>query len=560
VLTKLTISNFKRLEDVEIDLGKSVVFIGPNNSGKTSALQALALWHIGLQRVWEKKESGSEAKERVGVALNRKDLVSVPVPEAALLWRGTRVTKDNHRVLLEITVEGETKGKNWVCGLAFRYENEESLYCMPRVIPGGDKSERMPVSEEAAASKASLMPPMSGLTAEEPLLLPGRVSVLLGEGRTAEVLRNLCYAIYEKDKAKWAEICGHIDRLFNAELEAPYLNKARGDIKLQYREEGTRFDLSSMGRGCQQTLLLLAHLYANPGSVLLLDEPDAHLEFLRQREVYSLICEVADKTSCQIIAASHSEVVMNSAADTDHTVVAFLGKKPHRVNKSDQLKKALTTIGWEQYYGAEKMGWVLYLEGTTDLEILRRFARKLEHPVAVYLEAPFFKPICNQPSEAEKHFRALKEAKPDLVGVAIYDKLDRDVPDESELVHVHWKKCEIENYLASEKTLRAWAASGEGVDLFSQNRSETMSLAIGEIAEALRKLGKDPWSAETKVSDEFLVPLFKRFYEIRGEYNLMPKAEFYRLADVMGVEEIESEVKEKLDLIFRVAMKAKPVQ
>ena len=57
MLTKLIIGNFKRFGEVEIELGSPVVFIGPNNSGKTSAMQALALWDIGLQR-WNEKRSG----------------------------------------------------------------------------------------------------------------------------------------------------------------------------------------------------------------------------------------------------------------------------------------------------------------------------------------------------------------------------------------------------------------------------------------------------------------------------------------------------------------------
>ena len=57
MLTKLSVHNFKRFSRVEIDLGNPVIFIGPNNSGKTSALQALALWEIGLRR-WNEKRSG----------------------------------------------------------------------------------------------------------------------------------------------------------------------------------------------------------------------------------------------------------------------------------------------------------------------------------------------------------------------------------------------------------------------------------------------------------------------------------------------------------------------
>ena len=47
MLLKLKIENFKRFDNVEIELGDAVVFIGPNNSGKTTALQALTLWVVG---------------------------------------------------------------------------------------------------------------------------------------------------------------------------------------------------------------------------------------------------------------------------------------------------------------------------------------------------------------------------------------------------------------------------------------------------------------------------------------------------------------------------------
>ena len=84
MLTKLTIRNFKRFEDVEIELDNPVVFIGPNNSGKTSAMQALALWDTGLKR-WNEKRLGKavSGKRRRGAAVNRRDIPAGPVPGAA---------------------------------------------------------------------------------------------------------------------------------------------------------------------------------------------------------------------------------------------------------------------------------------------------------------------------------------------------------------------------------------------------------------------------------------------------------------------------------------------
>ena len=51
MLTKLICRNFKRFGEIKVELGNPVVFIGPNNSGKTTALQALSLWEIGLERL-----------------------------------------------------------------------------------------------------------------------------------------------------------------------------------------------------------------------------------------------------------------------------------------------------------------------------------------------------------------------------------------------------------------------------------------------------------------------------------------------------------------------------
>ena len=63
MLTKLTVRNFKRFEEVEIELGNPVVFVGPNNSGKTTAMQALALWDAGLKQ-WLAKRSRTERRRR----------------------------------------------------------------------------------------------------------------------------------------------------------------------------------------------------------------------------------------------------------------------------------------------------------------------------------------------------------------------------------------------------------------------------------------------------------------------------------------------------------------
>ncbi len=108
MLTKLICRNFKNFGEVEVELGNTVVFIGPNNSGKTTALQALALWEIGLKR-WNENRKGKTNPEKLpGVAINRRELISVPVPSARLLWRNLKVRDAQKNVRIDIIVEGVT--------------------------------------------------------------------------------------------------------------------------------------------------------------------------------------------------------------------------------------------------------------------------------------------------------------------------------------------------------------------------------------------------------------------------------------------------------------------
>ena len=580
MLTKLTIRNFKRFGEVEIELGSPVVFIGPNNSGKTSAMQALALWDIGLKR-WNEKRSGKKStpEKRPGVTVNRRDLVAIPIPAANLLWRGLHV-RDVRRVngqqrtsniRIDITVEGVTNDQSWRCGLEFDYANDESFYCRPLRLSDGKTPDRLPVPEEAGSVQIAFLPPMSGLAATETRLDDGAVNVRIGEGRTAEVLRNLCFRLCEGQPSLWNRLVKQIENLFGSKLRPPRYIVERGEIAMTYHEHSAELDLSSAGRGLQQTLLLLAYMYANPGSVLLLDEPDAHLEILRQRQIYRLLTDVARASDSQIIAASHSEVLLNEAADRD-LVVAFVGQ-PHRINdRGSQVLKALREIGFEQYYQAEQTGWVLYLEGSTDLAIMQAFARRLRHERAIQvLGRPFVKYVGNQLRAVQNHYHGLREALPTLGGVALFDRLESEPLDISPVECLIWKRREIENYICSRATLEKYAsasasASGDAASgpLFAaaevEKRQDAMSQAIEEVESALKTLGKGaPWSADIKASDDFLVPLFKSYFEMLGLPNLMAKKNFYELAGHVPDSEIDPEVSEKLDAIVRVAECATPV-
>ncbi|MBN1865794.1 AAA family ATPase [Candidatus Sumerlaeota bacterium] len=598
MLTGISIENFKALGDVEFELGKSVVLIGPNNSGKTTALQAISLWDVGLRRWIEKRGTGPIPKNRAGVAVNRNDLFNIPVPQVDFLWNnrhmrstarkgGKQVTE---HINIEIVMKGIAEDSAWECGLEFDYANDESLYVRPlRLQKNGDF---MPIPDESAGTRVAYLPPMSGLADREFLKQPGEIGFLLGQGQTAQVLRNLCWRIFARREeqvrslastkdsrasenmanADWSRLEERMRDLFGIDLLAPKYVPERSEITMAYRDRGgPELDLSCAGRGLQQTLLLLAHLYENPRTVLLLDEPDAHLEVLRQQQTYQVLSEVADAQGSQIVAASHSEVVLSEAAERG-TVIAFVGK-PHAMgDKPQQVLKSLRTIGFDQYYLAEQTGWVLYLEGSTDLAILRAFARTLGHEKAQdALARPFVHYVStNLPQIARDHFYGLREAKPDLAGIAIFDRLDQDLDVDTPLMELMWRKREIENYLCMEDVLLAcarhapWRGQIDKVDMIedaeSRRRVEIMKESIDEVGYSLKTLRQaEMWSPDTKTSDDVLEPVFRTFFQKMGiPPVLFQKRDFSGLASFVPPDKIDPEVSAMLDRIVEVSGRAKP--
>ena len=110
----------------------------------------------------------------------------------------------------------------------------------------------------------------------------------------------------------WAAIQESIRKLFGYELLIPDANGPY--IRAEYRmtKGGMALDIASAGSGFQQVLMLLTFLNTREGSVLLLDEPDAHLHLILQDAIYHELRAVAALHRSQLVIATHSEVIINS--------------------------------------------------------------------------------------------------------------------------------------------------------------------------------------------------------------------------------------------------------
>ena len=273
LLHYLEIQNLKRFgERQRIELDHPAVIIGPNNCGKTTAIQAIALWSQAV-KTWQQAKGDAPPRKRTSTSLNRLNIVSVPVQRTRYLWHNTSVRRRNRDIPLVITLGMDYEDRVEPVTMRFRNQGEDLIYCTPDEVTLA----RPALIEAAAKLSVELLYPMSGLETEEPILQPGRIDVLLGQGQTAQVLRNLCLLVQKNSRRDWGRIRDLVKRLFKVRLGEPQ-ETARGSVDLFYRQEGVkeRLDIALAGRGLQQMLLIFAYLYSHRRAILLIDEPDAH--------------------------------------------------------------------------------------------------------------------------------------------------------------------------------------------------------------------------------------------------------------------------------------------
>ena len=578
----LAIRNFKGFgESTRMDLDHPAVLVGPNNCGKTTAIQAIALWSQAVQ-TWFDRKGQAPPKERTATGLNRLSVVAVPVRSTRDYWHNMAVRTGPRNIPLEITLGVLHDNSVQPVTMRFRCFGDETVYCTP-----DESTLDIPEFIEAAARlNVRLLYPMSGIETEEPIIQPGRIDVLLGQGQTAQVLRNLCLIVFREDSAAWSRIQRLMNRLFGVDLDDP-TETGRGAIDLYYHQSGVRkpVDIALAGRGLQQMLLILAYLHSHPRSVLLIDEPDAHLEILRQRQAYVLLRDLAARNDSQIVLVTHSEVILNEALERNLTLL--LGGTAYELAPRQDILTALRHYGAEHYIRARQRGYVLYVEGGTDLDVLRALATRLGHRAAdvwdenanVYYVQDNY-PEQDQASELERveqgfglspdqHFFALRPMLPELRGLAIRDRNGRQREDSERggLATSYWRRYEIENYIVTPEVLRACAADAyRDLPLFNRFRRETDEvldeLVLDRVFDGRRRdfltwkeMSVDAarllWEARTaqlKLSD-FAEEFFRRLASKLDHAMLLRKRDLHRLVRFMDAETIPEEVSEKLGML-----------
>lgn len=311
MIRAVTIRKFKRFEEETFDVSGHVILAGPNNCGKTTVLQAIAAWALGFKRWKELNDFQRHGGAYTKAPIARQAFSAVPVRAFDLIWKDRTYTG-----MVEIGLQ-LADGRRMT--MEFHRDSTEQIYVRP-------KNDIEPAVVRNLALDVVYVAAVGGLSFEEPVYQPDYIQTLLGRQRPGDVVRNLLSQAAQG--ARWDRLQEAVKRLFGVELLVP--ESVGGQIISEYQPTGggARLDILSAGSGFQQVVLLLACLFTRSGSVVLVDEPDAHLHVFLQDTIFAELHRAAAETNSQLVIASHSEVIFNSAAPEQ--ICVMMGK-PRRL-------------------------------------------------------------------------------------------------------------------------------------------------------------------------------------------------------------------------------------
>jgi energy-coupling factor transporter ATP-binding protein EcfA2 len=224
------------------------------------------------------------------------------------------------------------------------------------------------------------VPSSVGIVRDEEYKTAARLTGLIGAGRTNEVLRNLLLDLHQHQEPRFDQVQRVLDERFGASLGAvEFDGEADQFVRVDYTAASATHDLFSAGSGFLQVLQLLTYVLRRDASVVLLDEPDAHLHSHMQRLVIEVLEDLAGSAGFQVVLATHSKEIINFV---DPSRLIFIDHGSTSVGPGVSagpvaILRALGDIDNVDAFTLFKNRRCLFIEGKGDTAVLSRWARLL---------------------------------------------------------------------------------------------------------------------------------------------------------------------------------------
>ena len=287
MLKSVQFKNYKALEDTKLPLGRFTLLVGPNGSGKTTALTAIA----------------TARKDRGGF----KDVVTASQRDSP-----------DAEVVVQLNCADPHEGAFW-----------RTIWKQDGVQVGGSATEPSGLSQECLAAQLDRVRVFSlqANSIAAPVALDSQKE-LNGQGAglaiVLELLRNREPERYDDLNRELGEWLPEFDRI---ELDDP--SKEDRSFSLRTRDSGHKISATDLSHGTLFALVLLTLSYLpDPPSIVCLEDPDQGIHPRLLRRVQDAIYRLAypenfddQRDPVQVIATTHSPYFLDLFKDHPEEVV-----------------------------------------------------------------------------------------------------------------------------------------------------------------------------------------------------------------------------------------------
>lgn len=441
-ISSVRFKNFKALKSYSVSLDTCNILVGPNNSGKSTIISAFRILDAAFRC------ANSRSPEYINFEERRVLGHKVPV-------NGLPVSLEN------VHTDYEYAGTK----IEYRFDNGNKIYLgfpedggciMTWECPGA------PIKSVSGFKKAfpfsiQVIPVLGPLEHEEVLVTEDTVRRSLGTPKACRHFRNFWYqrpegfdSFKEMVENSWPGMS--VKKVEITDILARKLS--------MFCTEG-RMDREVFwaGFGFQIWCQLLTHLSRSKEfSMTVVDEPEVYLHPDLQRQLLGLL---RDHTN-DFVIATHSTEIIGDADPAEILIVDKSKNSAKRVRDVEGVQEALDALGSIQNMTLTQLARnkrVLFMEGSHDYKVIRRFARKLK-----YIELAAGNDITQLESGGYSSWpkvRALAWGLKNTLGAdiqiaAVYDrdywceaetdKVLSELKSDLKFAHIHLRK-EIENYL-----------------------------------------------------------------------------------------------------------------
>lgn len=356
---KINITKFKKIDLVEVELQSLNIFIGTNNSGKSSFIQGIQFAISSAQTLKLKNVSWRTQADSQTLNLDSTDFLYTPTRHIENLYHGRKLVTSRRR---SDRISMEFK---------FIDEQEEATISVSRGKNGGFATV---VKGKALGTKVNdidnpfcvYVPGIAGIPIQEKYEVPIAIKKSATRGDSNNYLRNILLDI-SKSESKWSSFIFSINQIYkDIKIKVLFQDSISEFIDVFVINDKIELPLDSIGTGLLQTIQIFAYIeYFNP-KIILLDEPDSHLHPTKQKELAKeLLRRTNENDDLKVVFSTHSRYILETLEDIANVVHFQSGK----VFPGIQGSKILLDIGAadaEYLFSKKNLKYIIVTEDKVD--------------------------------------------------------------------------------------------------------------------------------------------------------------------------------------------------